>query len=86
VNWLFNHLEDYGITEGAMTNEQGDIIQAAIWKVLSGIPTSGLALQMANDAVTHSDFVPLPGQNAAVLFMKNNLPLSFQMSFTIVDP
>jgi hypothetical protein len=41
---------------------------------------------MANDAVTHSDFVPLPGQNAAVLFMKNNLPLSFQMSFTIVDP
>jgi hypothetical protein len=86
VNWLFNNMDDYGIEMESMTDNEGDVLQSAIWKLLSGIPTTGLALQMANDAATHGDFVPFPGQMAAVLFMKSNLPLSFQMSFTIIQP
>jgi hypothetical protein len=86
VNWLFNNLDSYAIEFDGMTDAEGDVIQSALWKVLSGVPTSGLALQMANDAFTHGDYVPLPGDMAAVLFMKTNLPLSFQLSFTILEP
>jgi hypothetical protein len=86
VNWLFNNLDSYAIEFDGMTDAEGDVIQSALWKVLSGVPTSGLALQMANDAFAHGDYVPLPGDMAAVLFMKTNLPLSFQLSFTILEP
>jgi hypothetical protein len=86
VNWLFNHLDIYGMDILTLSDGEGDMIQNAIWKILNGTATSGLSLTMADDAETHGDFVPLPGGWAAVLFVKSNLPGSYQLIFTMIDP
>jgi hypothetical protein len=85
VNWLFNHLDTYGMDIGTMTDAEGDILQDAIWNLLNGTPASGLALTMATDAAAHGNFVPLPGEWAAALFVKSNLPPAYQLIFTLVD-
>ncbi len=86
VNWLFNHLDNYGMDVLTITDSEGDIIQDALWKILNDYATTGLALTMADDAGTHGDFVPLPGGWAAVLFVKSNMPGMYQLIFTMIDP
>lgn len=86
VNWLFNHLENFGMSELTLTNDQGDIIQDAIWMILNGRPAGVMAMLMASNADSHEDFVPLPGGWAAVLFIKSNQPQKYQLIFTMVDP
>jgi hypothetical protein len=54
---------------------------------LNGIAASNpTAQQMAADAASHGNFVPLPGGWAAVLVIKNNTPLVYQLIFVVVDP
>jgi len=86
VNWLFNNLADFSINELALTDSEGDIIQAAVWNIVSSIPTTGMSLDMAMAASNHADFIPLPGGWAAVLMVADNQPLRYQLIFTVVDP
>jgi hypothetical protein len=87
VNWLMNNLAAYNITIGLDYGGDGGKLQQAIWKLLNNVtPTDTDAAQMAADAASHTNFVPLPGGWAAVLVVKNNLPLEFQLIFVVVDP
>jgi hypothetical protein len=86
VNWLFNNLGLYGMSYESLTDAQGDILQDAIWNLLYGTPATGTALIMATDAAAHGNFVPLPGEWAAALFVKSNLPQAYQLIFTMLDP
>ena len=86
VNWLFNNLDNYGMDVLTISDAEGDIIQDALWNILNGTATTGLALTMADDSGTHGDFVPLPGGWAAVLFVKSNMPGMYQLIFTMIDP
>jgi len=87
VNWLFNHLDWYGMDINALTQADGIVIQDAIWKLINGIACTGIAALMAADAETYGvGYVPLPGGWAAVLFVKHNTPMTYKLIFTIVDP
>lgn len=95
VNWLMNHLSDYGlpaltgmyINPGFLSGAQGQIIQAAIWKIINGTASSNAIVNtMAADAASHSNFIPLPGQYAAVIVAKDGTPIQFQLIIIIVDP
>ena len=82
-----------------LTVEQGKTIQNAIWRIINegmgGVPywtgtDVGNGTNMANDAVGHKSFVPLPGGWAAVLLVPhiNGVPdaTKAQLLFTVVDP
>jgi hypothetical protein len=87
VNWLFNNLGLYSMNILALTDPQGDIIQNAVWELLCpNFTATGQAMTMATAALSHSNYVPLPGGWAAVLMAKDGQPMRFQLIFTIVDP
>lgn len=95
INWLYNEFyspdNNYGIDMNNVTSNQGQTIQMVIWYLIHNVwqQTGGdqaLAQQMINDANQHSDFVPLPGGYAAVLFIKDNNPVTTQEIFIQVDP
>jgi hypothetical protein len=90
VNWLMNHLGDYGINIGDDTGLDGGVVQQAIWNILNGASYGPPASTMSADAALHPDFVPLPGGWAAVLLVAEN-PANpgvyvYQLIFVIVDP
>ncbi len=104
VNWLFNHLKDFGYPAPrgmAVTPDDLDIsyqqskdLQHAIWLILEqDFPTPELgggdpsdeAMAMRDAAMMHDDFLPLPGQFAAVLMLRDNV-LLYQLVFILVDP
>jgi len=93
VNWLFNHLDNYpGHTWGE--------VQGAIWIIMDswngvahgGVPAAdAMTQQMANDSQSHTDFTPLPGGWAAVVFVPegtdpNQGTPDIQTMFIQVDP
>jgi hypothetical protein len=91
VNWLMNHLNDYGFNIlGSDQGGQAGPIQQAIWKLLNGTynvtTPNPIAVDMYNDAVGQTNFVPLPGGWAAVLIIKDNDPDKYQLVFVVVDP
>jgi hypothetical protein len=80
-----------------ITVEQGKNLQHAIWKIFGQTPPNNTvgsagfgnntaAQDMANLTIGKEGFVPLPGGYAAVLMVKNDNPIEFQLVFTIVDP
>ena len=82
-NWLFNHLELYTYT--------ADEMQDALWCLFDGVPCTGVAAEMVADALIHSDYSPLPGGWAAVLFFDvEDDPFDdeshTQITFFVVDP
>ncbi len=93
VNWLFNHLDNY-------PNHTWGEVQGAIWLIMNnwngqahgGVPTAdAVTHQMANDAQPHTDFTPLPGGWAAVVFVPhgtdpNQGSPDIQTMFVQVDP
>jgi hypothetical protein len=91
VNWLMNHLGDYGINIGDDTGLDGGVVQQAIWIILNGASYGPPASTMAADAALYGNgFVPLPGGWAAVLLVAEN-PANpgvyvYQLIFVIVDP
>jgi len=86
VNWLMNHALDFGYVLGQDYGGEGGPVQQAIWNLLNGTSYPPPAATMSAAASTHGDFVPLPGQLAAVLIIKNNDPLNYQLIFVVVDP
>lgn len=92
VNWIFNHLDNYtGYTWGE--------VQGAIWIVMNGWtgPSDGgvlydaMSQQMASDSQSHTDFTPLPGGWAAVVFIPQGTDANqgtpdIQTMFIQVDP
>jgi hypothetical protein len=87
INWLFNHLEDFGYDMSDYTGDEGDDIQKAIWNLIRGnAHYTGDPATMFNAANSHGDFVPLPGGWAAVLIVKLDQPLVYQLVFVLVDP
>jgi hypothetical protein len=93
VNWIFNNLDKYpGYTWGEL--------QGAIWKImnswngsaLGGVPSADATVdQMVNDSQSHTDFTPLPGGWAAVIFVPQGTPPesqnpNIQTVFIQVDP
>ena len=93
VNWLFNHLDNYsGHTWGE--------VQGAIWIIMhnwngqaqGNVPAAdALTHQMADDSQSHTDFTPLPGGWAAVIFVPhgtdpNQGTPDIQTMFVQVDP
>jgi hypothetical protein len=93
VNWIFNHLDYYpGYTWGE--------VQGAIWKIMNnwngqaagGVPDADATVdQMVNDSQSHTDFTPLPGGWAAVIFVPegtdpNATNPNLQTMFVQVDP
>ncbi len=93
VNWLFNHLDNY-------PNHTWGELQGAIWFIMNnwdgqaegGVPAAdAVAHQMANDSQSHTDFTPLPGGWAAVIFVPhgtdpNQGTANLQTMFVQVDP
>ena len=78
---------NYGIDIMALSPADGYIIQAAIWKLINGTACTGTAALMASDAETYGvGYVPLPGGWAAVLLVKNDTPMAYQLLLTVVDP
>jgi hypothetical protein len=90
VNWLMNHLSDYGYGMTSNTGGAAGAVQQAIWKLLNGTYNTGTphadAVTMYNAAVSQTNFVPLPGGWAAVLIVKDNDPDEYQLVFVLVDP
>ncbi len=97
ANWLISHLGMFDgfntptgmyITSDDITQAQGDIIQDAIWGIMhdkNNLP--GVAGQMVSAANSYGEnFVPMPGQWTAVLFLINNSPELAQMTFIMIDP
>ena len=93
VNWLFNHLDNYsGHTWGE--------VQGAIWIIMDNwngqahghVPAAdAMTHQMANDSQSHTDFTPLPGGWAAVVFVPEGTDPDqgtpdIQTMFIQVDP
>jgi hypothetical protein len=90
VNYMMNHLADYGLDFGDYTGGDGGTLQQAIWIILNGLVSSDpVAIQMAADASLHTDYVPLPGGWAAVLLVAEGTPPGtyvYQLIFVVVDP
>lgn len=80
ANWLWNHEGDYVYTGAEM--------QDALWKLFNNKSVSGKALEMANDAMMHTDYSPLPGGWAAIFFVPclSEPDQTLQMTFFVVDP
>jgi len=85
INWLFNHLGDYGFSMTTMTHAHGVALQNAVWKILQNIGSNN---QYSIDAAPHGNYIPLPGGWAAVLLFINDgdEPYNFQLLFSQVDP
>lgn len=93
INWLFNNLDLY-------PNSNWGEVQGAIWLIMgnwngqaaSGVPAANAAAyQMASDSQLHTDFSPLPGGWAAVVFVPtgtdpNQGTANVQTMFIQVDP
>ncbi len=82
-NWLFNNLDKYVYTP--------DEMQDALWCLFDGIPCTGVGATMVAEALLHTDYSPLPGGWAAVLFFdQNDNPFldtdHTQVTFFVVDP
>ena len=91
INYVFNHLSDYGININALTDNQGDILQNVVWTVINNYrdPAIGDLVkeqQILASCVSQGLYVPLPGGWAAVLMMKDNQPNVYQLIFVVVDP
>jgi len=87
INWLVNHLPDFGYSIGNTGVGEGDAIQKAIWNInRNAAYYGGNSATMYTAASTHGDFLPLPGGWAAVLIIKDNDPDTYQLLFTVVDP
>jgi len=89
VNWLMNHLANFGYNLGNNHGGDGGPLQQAIWQILNGYPAVdplGIAMAAAAQTTANETYVPLPGGWAAVLMIKNNTPLEFQLIFVVVDP
>jgi hypothetical protein len=94
MNWLFNNFDWYDADPGYTWKA----IQRAVWKIAEDDvnwngPVAGnaaeeaLAKLMFNNAVTYgTDFIPLPGYWACVIFIDQDDPDNVQVVFTIVDP
>jgi hypothetical protein len=103
INWLFNNLGTFGFPQitgytipydGPLTQEQGEILQDAIWLLVHGndpdvaftLENIILSGQMATAAAGQGNFSPLPGGWAAILMIKDNQPSQWQLILTVVDP
>jgi hypothetical protein len=90
VNWLMNHLHDYGYDLLNNTGGEAGPVQQAIWKLINNTynvtTPDPLAVTMYTAASTQTSFVPLPGGWAAVLIVKDNNPDLYQLIFVVVDP
>lgn len=100
INWLINNISSFSgfgnvtlttlfVTPGALSPAQGEIFQQAVWGVINGNSPGGVAGDMKTAALAHTDFVPLPGQYAAVVMMKEDnskITPFYQMIFYMVDP
>ena len=93
VNWIFNNLDNYpGYTWGEL--------QGAIWTITNnwngqaagGVPDAdAVVAQMVSDSQSHTNFTPLPGGWAAVIFVPqgtdpNSNDPQLQTMFVQVDP
>ncbi len=80
-NWLFNHKDDY--------NSKTNSFQNALWYIFDDVPTSGLALSMANDALMNTKYSPLPGEYAAILYFElghdKDIRRNVQVTFMMVE-
>jgi len=96
INWLINNISSFSgfnnvtfttlfVAPGSLTAAQGEIFQQAVWGVINGNNPGGVAGTMKAAALAHTDFVPLPGQYAAVVMMKPGTQY-YQMIFYMVDP
>ena len=92
VNWIFNHLDNY-------TGHTWGEVQGAIWIVMNdwtgpsegGVLYDAVSQQMASDSESHTDFTPLPGGWAAVVFVPQGTDAEagtpdIQTMFIQVDP
>jgi hypothetical protein len=91
VNWLINHLGDYNLDFENLPQGDADNVQKAVWNLLSGAAYGGVAGTMSADAIAavpdiNNLWYPLPGGWGAVIIVKNNQPLEYQVVFVIVDP
>jgi len=82
-NWLFNNLDNY--------DYEWEEMQDALWCLFDGVPCTGVAAMMVADALMHTDYSPLPGGWAAVVFVDvNDDPFidtdHTQITFFVVDP
>lgn len=81
ANWLMNNTEEYENTP--------TVVQNALWMIFDGIPATGAAAQLAHEAMMHTDFSPLPGEYAGILFFENNsasaIPRFVQVTFVKVE-
>lgn len=91
-------LTEMFVTEAYTISEvQARDLQHAIWLIMGLDPNtipvgsgggtpSALAIDMKVKSGAHEDFLPLPGQYAAVLLIKSNDPTEYQLLLTMVDP
>jgi len=94
INWLFNNFDWYEGDAGYGWKAK----QRAIWKIVeddvnftgsvsANATQEALAKTMYNNAVSYgTDFIPLPGYWAAVIFIDQANPDNVQVVFTVVDP
>lgn len=80
ANWLWNNEGNYEYT--------GVEMQDALWKLFNNKNVGGKALEMATDAMDHTDYSPLPGGWAAIFFVpcESEPDQTLQMTFFVVDP
>jgi len=92
VNWLVNNLGNFNLDLENLPGGDADNVQKAIWNLLryQGSDYSGTPKTMSDAAIAAVPgpalWYPLPGGWAAVLIVKNNQPLEYQVVFVIVDP
>ena len=93
LNYFWNNLNRWfpGINPIDFTDFSGSgfdstdwaIIQDVIWSITDNWTVTGEALTIHNQIITETDFVPVPGDYAAILFWVNN---QVQTVFIQVDP
>jgi len=86
VNYLFNHLDDFGIDilDNASLAANKDAIQDAIWDIIHG---SNLNPALSGPAKANgSGYSPMPGEFAAILFFPDKTVYRFQLIFMMIDP
>ena len=91
INWLFNHLQNWGFTMSTMSDAQGTAIQHAVWRILKstwGDANMYYTAAVGSSGHDHENYKPLPGGYAAVLLFTNdeNGNYTQQLLFLQVDP
>jgi len=91
LNWIFNHLDNYfpGInvedwnqfTPGGFEAGDWAIIQKAIWSITDGIPVTGLAATIHDEAVNHPLYQPLPDEYGLVFILVDG---GYQLQVTLL--